>query len=49
MKTKKITIIWGSQKQKKKTYKFKTEEQLKYFMKGVDEAEGWLSYEIKES
>ena len=31
----------------KKTYKFKTEEQLKYFMMGVDEAEGWLSYEIK--
>ena len=47
--TKKITIIWGSQKQKKKTYTFKTEEQLKYFMMGVDEAEGWLSYEIKRS
>ena len=45
--TKKIIIIWGSQKQKKKTYTFKTEEQLKYFMMGVDEAEGWLSYEIK--
>ena len=45
--TKKITIIWGSQKQKKITYTFKTEEQLKYFMMGVDEAEGWLSYEIK--
>ena len=44
---KKITIIWCSNKQKKKTYKFKTEEQLKYFMMGVDEAEGWLSYEIK--
>ena len=28
-------------------HKFKTEEQLKYFMMGVDEAEGWLSYEIK--
>jgi len=47
--TKKITIIWGSQKQKKKTYTFKTEEQLKYFMMGVDEAEGWLSYEIEEN
>ena len=44
-----ITIVWGSQKQKKKTYKFKTEEQLKYFIMGVDEAEGWLSYEIKEN
>ena len=46
--TKKITIIWGSQKQKKKTYTFKTEEQLKYFMMGVDEANGWLEYEIEE-
>ena len=45
--TKKITIIWGSHKKNKKTYTFKTEEQLKYFMMGVDEAEGWLSYEIK--
>ena len=49
MTKKQITIIWGSSKQKKKTYKFKTEEQLKYFMMGVDEAEGWLSYEIKGS
>ena len=47
MTKKQITIIWGSSKQKKKTYKFKTEEQLKYFMMGGDEAEGWLSYEIK--
>ena len=30
----------------KETYKFKTEEQLKYFMMGVDEAEGWLEYQI---
>ena len=47
MAKKQITIIWGTSKLKKKTYKFKTEEQLKYFMMGVDEAEGWLSYEIK--
>ena len=45
--TKKITIIWGTDKEKPKTYEFETEEQLKYFMMGVDEAEGWLSYEIK--
>ena len=42
--TKKITIIWGSDRDpnNKETYKFKTKEQLKYFMMGVDEAEGWL-------
>ena len=51
MNTKKITIMWGSDRDpdNKKTYKFETEEQLKYFMKGVDEAEGWLSYEIEEN
>ena len=43
---KKITFFWCTDKQKQKTYKFKTEEQLKYFMMGVDEAEGWLEYEI---
>ena len=31
---------------KNKKYKFKTKEQLKYFMMGVDEAEGWLEYQI---
>ena len=46
--TKKITIIWGSQKQKKKTaIHLKQRNSLKYFMMGVDEAEGWLSYENK--
>lgn len=44
-----ITIVWGTDKEEKKTYKFETEEQLKYFMKGVDEAEGWLKYEIEEN
>jgi len=43
----KITIIWGTDKEKTKTYEFETEEQLKYFMMGVNEAEGWLKYEIK--
>ena len=27
----------------------KYEEQLKYFMMGVDEGNGWLEYEIEES
>ena len=46
---KKITIVWGTDKEDKKTYEFKTDEQLKYFMMGVDEANGWLEYEIEEN
>ena len=42
-----ITILWGNDKVKK-TYVFETEEQKTFFMKGVDEAEGWLSYEVLE-
>jgi len=45
---KKITIIWGTDKEDKKTYRFETEEQLKYFMMGVDEANGWLEYEVED-
>jgi len=43
-----ITIIWGTDKEETKSYKFETEEQLKYFIMGVDESNGWLEYEIKE-
>ena len=47
---KKITIHWGTDKepQDKKSYEFKTDEQLKYFMMGVDEANGWLEYEVED-
>ena len=48
-KMKKITIVWGTDKEDKKTYEFKTDEQLKYFMMGVDEGNGWLEYEIEEN
>ena len=47
MKKPEITILWGNDKVKK-TYVFETEEQKTFFMKGVDEAEGWLSYEVLE-
>ena len=46
---KKITIIWGTDKEDKKSYEFETDEQLKYFMMGVDEGNGWLEYEIQEN
>ena len=46
--TKQITIHWGTDKEPQdiKSYEFKTDEQLKYFMMGVDEANGWLEYEV---
>ena len=47
--SKKITILWGTNKEDKNSYEFKTDEQLKYFMMGVDEANGWLEYEIQEN
>ena len=44
-----ITISFGTDKEPhdKKSYTFETEEQLKYFMMGVDEANGYLEYEIE--
>ena len=47
MKKPEITILWGNDKVKK-TYVFENETQKVFFMKGVDEAEGWLSYEVLE-
>ena len=47
MMSKEITIIWGTDKEEKKTYTFETEEQKTFFMKGVDESNGWLEYEIE--
>ncbi len=46
--SRKITIHWGTDKEPQdiKSYTFETEEQLKYFMMGVDEANGWLEYEV---
>ena len=50
MTKKQITIHWGTDKEDwaKQTYKFETEEQFKYFMMGVDEANGWLEYEVED-
>ena len=45
---KKVTIIWGTDREDKKTYRFETEEHLKYFMMGVDEGNGWLEYEVQD-
>ena len=46
MKT--ITIRWGTEGNEEKTYIFNNEHDLKMFMKGVNEANGWLEYYIVE-
>ena len=40
----KITIAWGSDCELTRTYVFENETQKAFFMKGVNEAEGWLQY-----
>ena len=40
----KITIAWGSDLELTRTYIFENETQKAFFMKGVNEAEGWLQY-----
>ena len=40
----KVTIVWGSDRDITKTYVFENETQKAFFMKGVDEANGWLEY-----
>ena len=43
-----ITIKWGTEKEITKTYIFEDEKQKAFFMKGVEEANGWLEYEVVE-
>ena len=55
---KQVTIIWGTEAVKgvdepeenytKKTYEFETQAELNAFLKGVDEGNGWLEYEVEE-
>ena len=41
----KITIVWGTDRERAKTYIFEDEKQKAFFMKGVNEAVGWLQYD----
>jgi len=47
-----VTILWGEEQTRKEndhcTYKFNTKAELNAFLMGVDEASGWLEYEIVE-
>ena len=41
-----VTIDWGVEKQERKRYTFASAAELDAFMKGVDEADGWLRYDV---
>ena len=43
-----ITILFVTDKDVKKNYVFEDETQKAFFIKGVDEANGYLEYEIQE-
>lgn len=42
-----ITITWGTQREKTKTYIFKTPEEVEAFRDGVYESNGWWEYKIE--
>jgi hypothetical protein len=46
MKKFKVRISWGQTKDSTKIYEFKTEKEMDAFLYGVDESNGWLSYDI---
>ena len=41
-----VTIDWGQEKQERRTYTFASAAEKDAFMKGVEEADGWLRYEL---
>jgi hypothetical protein len=44
----KVTLVWGSGYDVEKTYEFASPAEKDAFMKGVDEAIGWMDYGEKE-
>ena len=41
-----VTIDWGQEKQERRTYTFASAAEKQAFIKGVEEGEGWLRYEL---
>ena len=39
------TIVWGTDRAEKKSYEFATAAEHSAFIRGVDEANGWMEYE----
>lgn len=47
-----VSIMWGSTRepdQKPYVYEFKTPRDMDMFMRGVEEASGWLKHEVVEA
>ena len=44
----KVTLVWGSGYDVEKTYEFASPAEKDAFMKGGDEAIGWMDYGEKE-
>ena len=44
----KTTIVWGTDREEKKSYEFATTQEYNAFIRGVDEANGWMEYEETE-
>jgi len=41
-----ITIVWGTDREDKKTYSFHNKAELECFVRGVEESNGWFTYDI---
>ena len=44
-----VKILWGEAEEYEDTYYFDTEKELNAFLDGVEEGNGWLSYDITNS
>ena len=44
-----VKITWGECADISETYHFDTEKEMKAFLDGVEEGNGWLAYDIEES
>ena len=42
-----VTIDWGQEKQERRTYTFASAAEKEAFIKGVEEAVGWMDYRFK--
>ena len=44
----KVTVIWGTDRDFKRSYFFETPKELDAFMLGLEECLGWEEYHIEE-
>ena len=41
-----ITIVWGTEREETKTYRFNTYAEADAFYNGVEQSNGWWEYDI---